>query len=138
MGPVAVLERQRQSCRQHQQAARAGQKTYDRRHKDKEDAMAKQKEAQLIIAPAVFALVCTRHNNHLGCCVPSGKLWSASSSDIASAGPAQVLSKGNHGRLRGSLGWFNKGFDKRPLALPVPGSASMPFSPLFSSFPFLL
>src|SRR3546814_2786657 len=60
LGPVAVLERQRQSCRQHQHAARAGQNTYDRRHKDKEDAKAKQKEAQLIIAPAVFALVCTR------------------------------------------------------------------------------
>src|SRR3546814_21191680 len=56
LGPVAVLERQRQSCRQHQHAARAGQNTYDRRHKDKEDAKAKQKEAQLIIAPAVFAL----------------------------------------------------------------------------------
>src|SRR3546814_14917090 len=53
LGPVAVLERQRQSCRQHQHAARAGQNTYDRRHKDKEDAKAKQKEAQLIIATAV-------------------------------------------------------------------------------------
>src|SRR3546814_18315733 len=120
MGPVAVLERQRQSCRQHQQAARAGQNTYDRRHQDKEDAKAKQKEAQLIIAPAVFALVCTRHNNHLGCCVPSGKLWSASSSDIASDGPDQVLSKGTNVSLRGTLGWINKCVEKKHIALPVP------------------
>src|SRR3546814_15239302 len=70
--------------------------------------------------------------------VPSGKLWSASSSDIASAGPDQVLSKGNNGRLRGSLGWINKGIEKRPVALPVSGSASMPFSTVFSSFPLLM
>src|SRR3546814_18568819 len=66
------------------------------------------------------------------------KLWSASSSDIASAGPDQVLSKGNNGRLRGSLGWINQGIEKRPVALPVSGSASMPFSPVFSSFQLLM